>query len=471
MTYSNSLPAAEKKPSGSALLTDLYELTMAAAYFENQVRDLGSFELFVRSLPENRSYLLLAGLEQALDFLEQLRFTPTQVEFLRAHPAFAQVSPAFFDYLREFRFTGEVWAMPEGTVAFADEPLLRVTAPIIEAQLVETFLLTSINFQTSIATKAARVVKAARGRAVVEFGSRRAHGPEAGVLAARAAYIGGCIGTSNVEAGFCFGIPTYGTVAHSFVMRYDTEEESFQDFARVFPHHAILLVDTYDTLAAIEKIIRLGMRPSGVRLDSGNLIELSRQVRQRLDAAGLRETKIFASGDLNEYRLAELLAAEAPIDAFGVGTELATAKDAPALGVIYKLVEVIRQGQPYYRAKFSEDKITYPGCKQVFRFRDRDGLYHYDLVARADESYPEAEPLLRCVLCAGRRVEPPPPLEIIRHTAAANLERLPHACRQLHERGLYPVRFSAALEKLLHAVQQHVLQPATNPANLRAKKP
>lgn len=476
MSSLNPIFPSEQKPTGPALLTDLYELTMAAAYFENDIREQASFEVFARGLPHNRSYLLLAGLEQALDYLEQLRFTPAQVEFLRAHPAFSQVSAAFFDYLRQFRFTGEVWAMPEGTVAFADEPLLRVTAPIIEAQLVETFLLTTINFQTSIATKAARVVKAARDRGVVEFGSRRAHGPQAGVLAARAAYIGGCIGTSNVEAGFRFGVPTYGTVAHSFVMRYDTEEESFQDFARVFPQHAILLVDTYDTMAAVEKIIRLGMRPSGVRLDSGNLIELSRQVRQRLDAAGLRETKIFASGDLNEYRVAEILAADAPIDAFGVGTELATSKDAPALSVIYKLVEVTRQSQPYYRAKFSEDKVTYPGRKQVFRFCDRYGLYHHDLVARADESFPTGEPLLRCVLREGRRQQPSPPLEAIRRTAAANLEHLPHVCRQLHERGTYPVRISAALEKLLQEVQQQVLQLAPLPsaplaANSTSKKP
>jgi nicotinate phosphoribosyltransferase len=363
--------------------------------------------------------------------------------------------------------------MPEGTLAFADEPLLRVTAPIIEAQLVETFLLTTLSFQTSIATKAARVVKAAcpaprgPGRGVVEFGSRRAHGPEAGVLAARAAYLGGCIGTSNVEAGFRFGIPTYGTVAHSFVMRYADEEASFRDFLRVFPEHAVLLLDTYDTLAAVEKIIRLvpqSGRPAGVRLDSGNLIELSHEVRRRLDAAGLRETQIFASGDLNEYRIAEILAADAPIDAFGVGTELATSKDAPALGAIYKLVEVVRQGETHYRAKFSEDKATYPGRKQVFRFTDAQGLYHHDLVARADESPVGGEPLLRAVMRDGRRLEPSPPLAELRAAAAAHLDRLPHACRQLHEVGLYPVRFSAALVQLLEQVRQQVVQPVNNPA-------
>src|SRR5712691_6215112 len=233
----------------SALLTDLYELTMAAAYFENGFRANASFELFVRSLPPQRGYLLAAGLDQALDFLEDVRFQPEDISFLRRHSAFAHVSDAFFDYLKTFRFTGEVWAVPEGTPIFSEEPLLRVTGPIIEAQIVETFLLSTLTFQTMIASKAARVVAAAQGRPVVEFGSRRAHGPEAGVLAARAAYIGGCTGTSNVEAGQRFGIPTFGTLAHSFVMAYSDEEEAFRR------DHSVLLVDTYDTLAAIDKII------------------------------------------------------------------------------------------------------------------------------------------------------------------------------------------------------------------------
>ncbi len=450
-------------PPSSALLTDLYELTMAAAYFENQVHDTASFELFVRALPENRCYLLLAGLEQILDYLENLRFTPEQIDHLRAQPVFARVSSEFFDYLAELRFTGEVWAMPEGTVVFGEEPWLRVTAPIIEAQIVETYLLSMLSFQTSIATKAARVTRAASGRGVVEFGSRRAHGPEAGVLAARAAYLGGCIGTSNVEAGFRFGIPTYGTVAHSFIMRYEEEEASFRDFQRVFPAHAVLLLDTYDTLAAVDKIIRSGLRPAGVRLDSGNLIELSRQVRRRLDAAGLGETKIFASGDLNEYRVAEILAANAPVDAFGVGTELATSKDAPALSVIYKLVEVAHDGKVRHRAKFSEEKVTYPGCKQVFRFLNSQGLYDHDLVTRADERPANGEPLLQLVLRDGRRLAPSPPLAALRAAAASNLDRLPHPCRQLHEHGAYPVRFSAALEELLAEVRRRRAQPVAAP--------
>src|SRR5215467_10671897 len=244
-----------------ALLTDLYELTMAAAYFDNDFRAKGSFELFMRSLPAERSYLIAAGLEQALDYLENVRFQASDIDYLRSQKVFGNVSGQFFDYLRDFQFKGEVWAMPEGTPVFSEEPLLRVTAPIIEAQVVETYLLSILTFQTMIASKAARVVAAAQGRDVVEFGTRRAHGPEAGVLAARAAYVGGCSGTSNVQAGLRFGIPTFGTQAHSFIMAHDDEEESFRNFQRVFPEHAVLLVDTYDTLAAVEKIIRAGLRP------------------------------------------------------------------------------------------------------------------------------------------------------------------------------------------------------------------
>jgi len=444
----------------SALLTDLYELTMAAAYFENNARATATFELFIRNLPPDRGYLLLAGLEQALDFLENLRFAPEEISWLRRHPVFARVSDAFFDYLKEFRFSGEVWAIPEGTPVFAEEPLLRVTAPIIEAQVVETYLLTAITFQTMVATKAARVVEAAQGRGVVEFGSRRAHGPEAGVLAARAAYLGGCLGTSNVEAGFRFGLPTYGTLAHSFVMSYEEEEESFRQFTRVFPQHTVLLLDTYDTLAAVDKIIELGLRPPGVRLDSGDLVELSRKVRRRLDGAGLRETKIFASGDLNEYLIAELVAQGARLDFFGVGTELATSKDAPALGGVYKLVEVLADGRPRHRAKFSEAKVTYPGRKQVFRFCEPAGRYHHDLIARAEENYPEGEPLLACVLREGRRIAPSPGLGEIQQRAKANLERLPERYRRLRNAPAYPVGISRALEELLEEVRQKVIHPA-----------
>src|SRR5437868_1366953 len=258
-------------PQPPALLTDLYELTMAAAYFETGIDGAATFEIFIRNLPPNRGYLLAAGLEQALDYLEELSFSGEQVQFLRRHPAFAKVSDGFFELLREARFGGEIWAVAEGTPVFHEEPLLRVTAPIIEAQIVETFLLSTITFQTMIASKAARMVDAAQGRDVIEFGTRRAHGPEAGTLAARAAYIGGCVGTSNVEAGQQFGIPVFGTLAHSFVMAYHDEEEAFRRFQQLFREHSVLLVDTYDTLGAIDKLINAGLRPAAVRLDSGDL--------------------------------------------------------------------------------------------------------------------------------------------------------------------------------------------------------
>lgn len=441
----------------SALLTDLYELTMAAAYFESGLRPLATFELFVRRLPENRSFLLTAGLEQALYYLENLRLAPEEIEFLRRQPVFGHISSTFFEYLAQFRFTGEVWAMHEGTPAFAQEPLLRVTAPIIEAQIVETFLLTMLTFQAMIATKAARVVEAAQGRAVVEFGTRRAHGPESGVLAARAAYVGGCAGTSNVEAGFRFGIPTFGTLAHSFVMAFDDELESFREMERIFPEHSILLVDTYDTMAAIEKIVAAGLRPCGVRLDSGDLLELAKQVRQRLDRARLKDTKIFASGDLNEYLIADLVAQGAPIDMFGVGTELATSKDAPALGGVYKLVEIIEGGEHSYRVKLSHDKITYPGAKQVFRFT-REGRFERDIIGCAGERHPEAQPLLECVMRNGRRLGGSPSLADLQQHAREQLARLPEPYRRLRSAEAYAVEVSDELRRLGEVERQRHMQ-------------
>jgi nicotinate phosphoribosyltransferase len=429
-------------PGTSALLTDLYELTMAAAYFENDVEGDATFEIFIRNLPANRGYLLAAGLEQALDYLEQLSFSEEQVAFLRRHPAFARVSDGFFDLLRKLRFEGEIWAVAEGTPVFAQEPLLRVTAPIIEAQIVETFLLTIITFQTLIASKAARVVQSAQGRKVIEFGSRRAHGPEAGVLAARAAYIGGCAGTSNVEADFRFGIPTFGTLAHSFVMAYENEAQSFRDFSRVFPEHTILLLDTYDTLNALDKAISLGLRPSGVRLDSGDLVALSKEVRKRLDRAGLNATTIVASGDLDEDSIAALLAAGAPIDIFGVGTSLATSRDAPSLSGVYKLVEF--RGQP--RVKLSHDKFNYPCRKQTFR-AIANGAYAGDTIGLVNEAFP-GEPLLACVMREGKRLSASPEINEIRRRAEENLRCLPEDVRALQDPVAYRVTISPRVNDL-----------------------
>jgi nicotinate phosphoribosyltransferase len=391
------------------LTTDLYELAMAAAYFENGVKQRAVFELFIRRLPEHRSYLIAAGLEQALDYLATLSFTAEQIDYLREHRSFQNVSAEFFEYLARFRFTGDVWAIPEGTAVFRMEPLLRVTAPIIEAQIVETFLLSTINFQTMIASKAARIVTAAQGRSVIEFGTRRAHGTEAGLFAARAAYIGGCVGTSNVEAGHLFGIPTFGTLAHSFIMSFDREDDSFRAFLKVFPTTATVLADTYDTIAAVKRLARdFGLAIAAVRLDSGDLLELSNQVRQILDGAGMTETKIFASGDLNEYKIADLLSRGAQIDSFGVGTELATSYDAPALSGVYKLAAIEQSGGVSMRMKLSPDKATYPGAKQVWRFTDEGGNYAEDLITLADEPNDRTgswRPLLKQVMKQGRVVD------------------------------------------------------------------
>jgi len=446
----------------SGLLTDLYELTMAAGYVQTGFHARATFELFVRNLPPRRSYLVAAGLEQALDFLEDVAFAPEEINYLRRHPAFAHVGAGFFDFLAHFHFTGDVWAMPEGTLIFPGEPLLRVTAPIAEGQIVETFLLSTLNFQTMIASKAARVVTAAGGRSVIEFGTRRAHGIESGVLAARAAYIGGCEGTSNVFAGHRFGIPTFGTLAHSWIMAHDSEEEAFRSFLDLFPDHAILLVDTYDVPRAILRILAMGRKPRGVRLDSGDIAADSVWVRQRLDEAGWTDVQVFASGDLDEDRISSLLERGARIDGFGVGTALATSADAPTLGVIYKLVEVEWGGAVRTAAKFSEAKITYPGRKQVFRFSDPQGQFCRDSIALEDEESSGGEPLLVPVMRTGRRVAHPPALGEARQRCLASIERLPERFRDLRCTEDYPVRPSSRLEALLRQVRQRVAPAASS---------
>ncbi len=344
----------------NGLLTDLYELTMAAGFFETgKAADIGCFELFFRRLPRQRNYIVAAGLTQAVEYLLNLRFTREQVDYLRALPQFARVSPGFFDYLLELRFTGDLFAMEEGTPVFADEPLLTIRAPLIEAQIAETYLLATIGFQSLVATKAARIAEVAGTRGVVDFGTRRAHSPGAGTLAARAAYIGGCIGTSNTEAGFRFDIPVYGTAAHSWVLSFASEREAYQRLQTLLGESTIQLIDTYDTIAGAKIAAALGRPLWGVRLDSGNLVELARAVRQILDEAGMQDAKIMATSDLNEYKILEYTAAGAPIDAFGVGTDLVTSFDAPSLGSVYKLVELSENGVTRYTAKWSEGKTTH----------------------------------------------------------------------------------------------------------------
>lgn len=363
------------------------------------------------------------------------------------------MSKEFFDYLEDFRFSGDVWAIPEGTIFFTDEPVLRVTAPMIEAQIVETYLLSVINFETLIATKASRVVQSARGKGVVEFGSRRAHGPEAALLAARASYIGGCIGTSNVLAGYLFGIPIYGTMAHSFVMNYDSEEEAFERFCRVFPSNRSLLLDTYDTVEGAKKAVSFGLTPSLVRLDSGDRYDLSVKVRKILDDAGLKNTRIFVSGDLNEFVLDDLTSRGAPIDSFGVGTELVTSRDDPALSGIYKLVSLERNGKTIYRAKTSEGKRTIPGAKQIYRKYSENSQIQDDTLALDSEGPPaDTVPLLTKVFDKGKLFCDLPSIDAIRDKTRKEVATLPTKYKSLTASEKPPVRLSPKLEQLTNSL-------------------
>ena len=437
-----------------ALLTDLYELTMAAGYFEaGKSSDRATFEMFVRRLPPHRNFIVAAGLAQAVDYLLDFRLTAGEIAYLRTLPQFANASPAFFEMLAGLRFTGDLFAVPEGTPLFPGEPFLTLRAPVIEAQIPETYLLATVGFQSLIATKAARVTKAAGGRGVVEFGTRRAHSPEAGVLGARAAYIGGCIGSSNTETGFRYGIPVFGTAAHSWVMSFSSERAAFEQLQKLLGEETIYLVDTYDTIEGTRHAAALGRPLWGVRLDSGNLVELSFCARRILDDAGLRDAKIFATGDLNEHKIHELMAARAPIDSFGVGTELATSGDAPSLGVVYKMVEIECGGERRYTTKLSEDKHTLPGAKQIFRFPD------HDVVGLAAECYscagPEAEALQRPVILGGKLVEALPTAAQARDLAAAALARLPASCQSLFEaKDPWRVELSPELLKLDQRVRR-----------------
>jgi nicotinate phosphoribosyltransferase len=440
----------------SGLLTDLYELTMAAGYLQTGFDARAAFELFVRNLPPHRNYLIAAGLEQALQYLENVHFTPEEIQYLRRLPVFGNIRDDFFDYLAKFRFTGDVWAMPEGTLVFPGEPLLRVDAPIIEGQIMETYLLATLSYQTMIASKAARVVTAAQGRPVVEFGARRGHASQAGLLAARAATIGGAVGTSNVLAGQQFGIEPYGTQAHSWVMAHEDEAEAFGHFLDAFPEHAVLLVDTYDVRAAVKKIIAMGRKPAGIRLDSGDLAKDSRWARRELDRAGWKDAKIFASGDLDEIKIAALLAKHAAIDAFGVGTALATPGEAPHLNLIYKLVEVERGGKVREAAKFSSAKVTYPGRKQIFRYSTPAGEYTGDKIALVGEPANGGAPLLTEVMRAGRRTAPAESVNALRDRCIASLAHLPQRYRQIHRTAVYPVRYSKRLESMLEKVRRRV---------------
>jgi nicotinate phosphoribosyltransferase len=415
--------------SNASLLTDLYELTMAASYFGHDMNYEATFDLFIRHLPERRNFLVACGVSDALHYLDCLRFESDALDYLRSLEIFSE---DFLSYLAGFRFGGEVWAAPEGEIMFEGEPLMRITAPLIEAQIVETFLLNCVAFQTMVASKAARVAIACGRRRFLDMSPRRDHAADAALKAARAAYVGGAWGTSNVLAGKLYGIPVSGTMAHSYVMAFEDEVEAFRAFVRDFPANAVLLIDTFDVLEGARRAARVaaevapeGVIVRGVRIDSGDLAPLSRSVRAILDAAGFQEMDIILSGDLDEYRIKALLDDGVPVDSFGVGTQLGTSADAPTLGAVYKLVADERGP----KIKLSTGKATLPGRKQVLRF-ERDGHYERDEIALEDEDVEGARPLLAKVMEKGRRLDDGG-LEAARQRCAEGLGLLPPTLRRL----------------------------------------
>ena len=430
--------------SGGALLTDLYQLTMLQSQWQHGITGTAVFEMFVRRLPSRRNFLIAAGLEQVLDYLEGLRFDDSEIAWLRQRGRFA---PGFLDWLADLRFHGDVFAMPEGTVFFADEPILRIVAPFPAAQLVETRIINILHYQSLIASKAARMVMTRPGSSLIDFGLRRAHGAEAGLFAARASYIAGFAGSATLEAERRYGIPAFGTMAHSFIQAHASEREAFRNFARSWPNDVILLIDTYDTEAGAKTVVELapalaeeGIRVKGVRLDSGDMIALSRAVRRILDAGGLRDSVILASSSVDEYYLARVNEAGAPIDAFGIGTLLATSADAPYLDCAYKLQEYA--GRPC--RKRSTGKATWPGRKQVFRVMGDDGRMAGDTLTVEDDSQP-GTPLIHQVMEGGRRIAPPEPLGELRRRAAAGIASFAEPLRRLDTPAHYPVAVAPAL--------------------------
>ena len=434
-------------PSDHALLTDLYQLTMAQAYLEQGMTEPAVFEFFVRRLPPQRNFLLAAGLTQVMDYLTSLRFSADDLAWLDQTRRF---SSNLLRYLEGLRFSGSVDAMAEGTVFFPNEPILRVVAPMPMAQLVETRIMNLLNFQTMIASKAARSVLIAEGKPLIDFGLRRAHGAEAGLYAARASYLAGFAGTATVLAGRAFGMPIFGTMAHSFVQAHRDEADSFLHFAQAQPDNVVLLIDTYDTEAAAQKVATLapslqaqGIPVKGVRLDSGDLADHARKVRKILDEGGLPHATILASGNLDEYRLRDLILSRAPIDSFAVGTAMTTSADAPSLDCAYKLQEYA--GRPC--RKRSEGKATWPGRKQVYRMRGADGQWEYDVLTTSTDEQ-KGEALLQPIMREGNLVRPLPLLMDSRSHAAEQLAQLPPALKQLEPAGPYEVRISEALREL-----------------------
>ncbi|MBU2063922.1 MAG: nicotinate phosphoribosyltransferase [Candidatus Omnitrophica bacterium] len=446
----------------SALLMDFYELTMCAVYFAYKPQAWATFDLFVRKLPEDRSFLVACGIKEALLYLKNFSFAREDIKYLKKF----NFRPAFLNYLAGLKFTGDVWAVKEGTIVFEQEPIMRITAPLCQAQLVESVLLNTINLQTAIASKAARIILAAEGRAVYDFSLRRAQGQDAALKAAKASYIAGAAGSSNVLAGKMFGIPTIGTMAHSYVMSFDTEMESFQAYADIFPKQSILLLDTYSYKKGIKNAITIARRLkrkrfnlSGVRLDSGDLARESKRIRKVLDENGFGKVKIVASGDLDEYKIKRLIKIGAPLDSFGVGTKMGVSVDAPYCDVIYKISEITdKQGGFVPTMKLSQHKNTLPGRKQVFRIRDKKGTYKKDIIALETEKI-KGIPLLLKMLEKGRIVYDDFSLKTARKFVSRQLKSMPHRIKDLGKGVSFPVEQSVKLKSLAHKIGRGILGP------------
>ncbi|MFY9704310.1 MAG: nicotinate phosphoribosyltransferase [Desulfobacterales bacterium] len=430
------------------LFTDLYELTMAAGYFNRRLLDAASFSLFIRDYPPGRKYFVAAGLQDVLDELESLRFSNDEIAFLRETGLF---SSDFLSFLKKFRFTGSVLAMPEGSIFFANEPILEVTAPLIEAQIIETFLLNTVGFQTMIASKAARCVHVAAGRPLIDFSLRRTQGHDAGMKVARSTYLAGFAGTSNVLAGREYGIPLSGTMAHSFVQAFGSELEAFSAFAETFPDSSVFLIDTYETIAGAHEAVKVALEMKktghallGVRLDSGDMVRLSREVHEIFGAAGLSEVKIFASSGFDEFKIEKVVAAGAQIDAFGVGTNVGVSADAPFTDIVYKMVHCDRRDI----RKLSPGKVTLAGEKQVFRDCDENGIYRSDTIGMRSDVLNNRLPLLEQVMKNGRLTRPHPSLEAIREKFGRNFNALANSFKALNAAATYPVDISPRLQRL-----------------------
>jgi len=440
----------------SSLLLDFYELTMAQSYFVYKQDTRATFDLFVREMPENRSYLVACGLDDILNYLKNFKFSREELSFLKKQKLF---SDDFLSYLGKIRFKGDLWALPEGTVFFANEPLIRVTGSIIEAQLVESYLLNTINLQTMIASKASRVVTSAAGRGVFDFSLRRTHGAGAGIKVSRASYLAGFSGTSNVLAGKLYNIPVAGTMAHSFVLSFKNELDSFLAYASVFPQKTILLVDTYNTKKGIENAVTIGIylkekgfRLHGIRLDSGDITVLSKFARKKLDKEGLKFVKIFATGNLDEFKITELIKKGSKVDNFGVGTNMGVSIDAPCLDVVYKMSEVSDESGKFIPTmKLSKDKVTYPGRKQVFRIKDKKGKAIKDILGLAGEKV-NGRPLLKKIMQGGRVICKVGNLEEARNLARKNLSAFSAGLKEVNTPYKYPVEISPGLKKLKNSL-------------------